>query len=411
MNAKHLLIVDDEPDIGEFICSAAQMNGFEARTTHQAREFEQLYSSDIDVIILDLFMPEYDGVELLRFLAKQDSAAKIILISGHDIGVLRSAKKLACEQGLNIVDTLCKPIQYEDLKTLLCNLPATEKHQAKETRQELGSPGKDELTTAFNQNELEAYFQPQLNMADGALVGAEALVRWNHPTRGLLAPNTIIPLAKRTRMMGRLTTEILEQSFRQASIWLQSGIKTQVAINIEACDLKNLSLPEWISDRIDKYQLEPEQIALEVTESSLMQELTKSLDILTRLRMKGLKLSIDDFGTGYSSLLQLYRIPFSEMKIDRSFVMHATTDAEALAIVEMTILLGHKLGMKVVAEGIENQETWDLLSSLGCDVAQGYFIAKPMPGDQLINRGLDALWIDQDDLCPDSALYNADGFS
>jgi len=150
---------------------------------------------------------------------------------------------------------------------------------------------------------------------------------------------------------------------------------------MDACNFKDLGLPEWIEQQIKKYNLHPEQVIFEITETALMQELIKSLDILTRLRMKEVALSIDDFGTGYSSLSQLYRIPFSEMKIDQSFVTHAPTDAEALAIIKMSILLGHELGMTVVAEGIETQQTWDLLADIGCDIAQGYFIAKPMSGN------------------------------
>jgi EAL domain-containing protein (putative c-di-GMP-specific phosphodiesterase class I) len=198
-------------------------------------------------------------------------------------------------------------------------------------------------------------------------------------------PNAIIPLAERTGLMDALTLEVLEPSFRQASEWLGRGLRTQVAVNMSAGNFKDLELPEWISGKIQEYGLQPQQIALEVTETALMYELVKSLDILTRLRTKGLELSIDDFGAGYSSLLQLYRIPFSELKIDRSFVMKAASDTEARTIVEMAILLGQKLNMTVVAEGVETKEVWKLLSGLGCNLAQGYWVAKPMPGSHLID--------------------------
>jgi EAL domain-containing protein (putative c-di-GMP-specific phosphodiesterase class I) len=154
---------------------------------------------------------------------------------------------------------------------------------------------------------------------------------------------------------------------------------------MSADSFRDLEFPKMLEDQLKAHCLDPSQIVLEVTESALMQELVKSLDTLTRLRMKGIALSIDDFGTGYSSLVQLHRIPFSEMKIDRSFIRNALSDEESLAIIKITIMLAHELGMKVVAEGIENQQTWDLLSSLGCDAAQGYFIAKPMPGKELLN--------------------------
>ncbi len=382
-NKRQILIVDDEPDIGSFIRDVAIDIGFKATAIHQPNNFEQLYSSDFDIIILDLMMPERDGIELLRFMATQDATAKIILISGYDSSVLHSAQKLASEQGLNVIQTLTKPILYEDLETLLSNLQFSLNGDSKEARKSLHLATTQELQNAFNQDELQVYFQPKLSFSSGKLVGAEALIRWNHPEYGLLLPGIIMPLVEQAELMEALTSEVLQQSFQQASEWLKDGLNIKIAVNMDSCSFRDLNLPEWVEEQIRKYHLHSGQIAFEVTETTLMQELVKSLDILTRLRMKEVALSIDDFGTGYSSLSQLYRIPFSEMKIDQSFVMHATTDAEALAIVKMSILLGHELGMTVVAEGIETQETWNLLSDMGCDVAQGYLIANPMPANEL----------------------------
>jgi len=393
MPHKHrILIVDDEPDIGAFIQDVAIEIGFEATATHKPSTFEQLYSDNFDIVILDLVMPERDGIELLRFMASQGSSAQIILISGYDNGVLHSAQKLASEQGLNVIRTLTKPILYKDLERLLSGLQFPLNHRNIETRALSQLSTIQELQQALTQNELQIYFQPKLAINTGKLVGTEALVRWNHPERGLLMPDTIIPLAEQGGLMDALTSEVLRQSFRQASEWLKQGLHIKIAVNMAPSNFKDLNLPEWVEEQTKKYQLHPGQIAFEITETTLMQELVKSLDILTRLRMKKVALSIDDFGTGYSSLTQLYRIPFSEIKIDRSFVMHATVEAEALAIIKMTIMLGHELGMTVVAEGVETQETWDLLSDTGCDVAQGYLIAKPMPADALtewiINQGI-----------------------
>ena len=380
---RQILIVDDEPGIGEFIRDVAIEIGFEATATHQPNAFEQLYSSDFDVIILDLVMPERDGIELLRFLAGQGALAQIILMSGYDSAVLHSAQKLAVEQGLKVIKTLTKPITYEDLESLLSNLkfPLTTLSAEISTLSPL--PTIHEFQQALSQGELQVYFQPKLAIITGMMVGTEALIRWHHPERGVLMPAIIISLAEEAGLMDALTSEVLQQSFRQASEWLKKGLQINIAVNMAPCNFKDLNLPEWMEEQTEKYHLKPGQIAFEITETTLMQELVKSLDILTRLRMKKIALSIDDFGTGYSSLTQLYRIPFSEMKIDISFVRNATVDAEALAIVKMTTMLGHELGMTVVAEGVETQETWDLLSEIGCDVVQGYLIAKPMPANEL----------------------------
>ncbi|MBL3591628.1 MAG: EAL domain-containing response regulator [gamma proteobacterium endosymbiont of Lamellibrachia anaximandri] len=380
---RKLLVIDDEPDIGVFVRDVALDLGYEAISIHRPDSFEAFFSDDIDLVVLDLIMPGRDGVELLRTMAERSSTASIILISGYDTGVLHSAQKLASEQGLHVVGTLTKPIRYRELEEMLNAIVYPPKNRPRDAIEFLEFPSEQELQQAIDNGELEPYFQPQVNFSDNSLVGVEALIRWRHPAHGLLMPDIIIPLAEQSGLMDKLSAEVLQQAFRQVSEWMATGLKTRVAINMAPCNFKDLNLPELIDVKIGQFGLGPDQVTLEVTETTLMQELIKSLDILTRLRMKQIKLSIDDFGTGYSSLQQLHRIPFSEMKIDKSFVIRATSDKEALAIVKMTILLGHELGMKVVAEGIENQETWDLLSDLGCDVAQGYFIAKPMPGGQL----------------------------
>ncbi len=379
-----LLVVDDEPDIVEFICDVATDVGFEATALQHANKFEEFYAKGFDAIVLDLIMPERDGIELLRFMAKQGSTVKIILISGYDSGVLHSAQKLAIEHGLNVIATISKPIIHEQLETLLQSLTASVDQLPVSQIELLELPGKEELQQALYRGELELWFQPQLDISTGSLLGVEALVRWNHPERGLLMPNVIIPLAELSNLMDELTNAVINQSFKQLSVWAQNGLQIKMSINVTAGCLKELSFPEQVYNKVEQYLLQPEQIVIEVTESGVMQDLSKSLDVLTRLRMKGAALSIDDFGTGYSSMVQLYRVPFSEIKIDQSFVMQATNDAEALAIVEMTIMLGHKLGMTVVAEGVEDQQTWDLLAGLGCDVAQGYFMAKPMPEDRFL---------------------------
>ncbi len=384
--ARRLLVVDDEPAIGEFICELAMDAGFEAHAITDASEFEENYDSETNVVVLDLFMPGRDGVELLRVLSDLNSKAGIILISGYDKGVLNSAKKLASEQGLFVAGTLTKPFQYDQIRLLLCNLALLSyEHHTDTVLLPVDSISEQDLKVAIESRQLEVHFQPQLEIQTGNVLGVEALVRWQHPEYGLVSPINFIPLAERTGLVDSLTDEVLEQSLRQAGEWVKKGISLNVSVNMPPSSFKNLDLPEIISDKIKSYGLEPGQITLEVTETTLMQELTKSLDILTRLRMKGLSLSIDDFGTGYSSMVQLYRIPFTELKIDLSFVKKATTDQEAFAIVKMVTLLGHELGMTVVAEGVEDQMTWELLRELGCDMAQGYYMARPMSGTAIID--------------------------
>ena len=382
MTKPKLIVVDDEEALAGFVRDVAEQAGYLTELFHDAESFRNKYSDDAHVIVLDLLLPGEDGVELIRHLAQIGSDACLILISGFDPGVLHSAQKLAIEQGLNFIGSLGKPFRHHELLGLLDNLTMTPRHQAgTETIDYTVSA--EELRHALRNDELVVHYQPKVDLRTGDVAGVEALVRWQHPRNGLLSPDRFVPFAEQFGLIDDLTWAVLKQVARQCRRWLDMGIDLTMAVNISANTLHELSLPEYLSGVLDEYDIKPHQIVLEVTESALMQELIKSLDILTRLRMKGFHLSIDDFGTGYSSLVQLYRAPFSELKIDRSFVTDMANDREACAIVETVILLGKKLGMRVVAEGIETRANLDTLVSMSCDFAQGYFIAMPQSGESI----------------------------
>ncbi len=381
MNQPRLIVVDDEPDLAGFVCDVAEQAGFAVEQFHNAGLFMEKYDKRADVIVLDLMMPGVDGIEVIRFLAGIDCDALLILISGFDMGVLHSAQKLATEQGLNFVGSLSKPFRYDALHQLLNGLSITPKSLAPHTAIE--PPSVDALREALANNELVVHYQPKVGLNGRSVVAVEALVRWQRPDYGLIGPNLFIPIAEQHGLIDDLTWIVLDQTMAQCRSWRDQGLTMQVSVNMSAHTLKELDLPEKMGDLVHKHGLEASQIVLEVTETALMQELVKSLEILTRLRMRGFQLSIDDFGTGYSSLVQLYRCPFSEIKIDRSFVMEMDHDPEAATIVETIILLGHKLNMKVVAEGVETASCHEKLASLAWDQAQGYLFARPMPGHEV----------------------------
>ena len=241
-----------------------------------------------------------------------------------------------------------------------------------------------ELQQAIRNEQLVLHFQPQIEVATNKLSGIEVLVRWQHPEQGLIYPDRFISLAEQNGLMGELTHWVIDKTVKQEQMWQDAGLTTTMSVNISALDITGLTLPEQLAELLKNNKLAPTRLTLEITESALMGELVTSLDILTRLRLKGIKLSIDDFGTGYSSLSQLHRVPFTELKIDQSFVSNMNEDSEARAIVKTCILLGHELSMHVVAEGVESEEHLELLKQMGCDFAQGYFIARPMPGSELM---------------------------
>lgn len=382
MTRPRLIVVDDEPDLAGFVQYVAEQAGYAADVYHHAESFKQSYSADAAVIVLDLLLPGVDGIEVIRYLAEHGCTARLILISGFDPGVLHSAQKLAIEQGLFFIGSLTKPFRHRQLFELLQAIPITPNTTNRQTTRLL--PTIAELKYALQHQELITYFQPKIDLQSYHVTGLEALVRWQHPLHGLLSPDLFIPLAEQNDLIDELTWEVLRQVAEHYLYLRDAGFNLQIAVNMSASTLRELRLPEHLHELISGYAITPAHIVLEVTETALMQELVKSLDILTRLRMKGFHLSIDDFGTGYSSLVQLHRAPFSELKIDRSFIHDMHNDKEACAIVETVIVLGHKLGMRVVAEGVETETTLQQLVSMGADLAQGYLFARPQTGTAIL---------------------------
>ena len=381
MTQPRLVVIDDEADLAGFVADVAEQAGFAVEQFNSAMEFMDRHVHCADVIVLDLMMPGVDGIEVIRFLADIECDARLVLVSGFDPGVLHSAQKLAVEQGLHFAGSLNKPFRYNDLLQLLNELAVTPRSGTEPAVP--AAPSVEEVRAAIANEQLCLHYQPKIGLSDYRVVGVEALVRWQHPVHGLLGPDHFVPVAEKHGLIDALTWAVLELAMRQCRAWCDDGIELQVAVNMSAGVFGELGLPERIDGMMQAHGLHAPHLILEVTETMLMQELTRSLDILTRLRMKGFNLSIDDFGTGYSSLVQLHRAPFSEIKIDKSFVMEMEHDNEAAAIVETVTLLGHKLGMKVVAEGVEDHRALLRLGDIGCDLAQGFHIALPQPAAEL----------------------------
>jgi diguanylate cyclase (GGDEF)-like protein len=240
-----------------------------------------------------------------------------------------------------------------------------------------------ELREGVASGQLRVHYQPKCDARTGALVGLEALARWQHPVRGLVYPDSFIPIAENSGLIGPLTLEVLDQSLATARELHDSGKGLGIAVNLSVRLLTDLELPEKIAGLLGKYGLPPETLTLEVTETSIMVDPTRTMTVLGLLRDLGVTLSIDDFGTGYSSLAYLRRLEAQELKIDKSLVFTMSSNSNDAVIVRSTIELGHSLGLRLVAEGVEDESTWRMLRALGCDVIQGYQLAKPMPQDAL----------------------------
>jgi len=379
---KHISIVDDDAQIARFIGTLANKWGYKSEQYTDVLSFLKKEYDPQEVILLDLCMPILDGVEVIRQLAKKECRAGLILMTGQDERILKSAQTLCKEYQLHCLGGVTKPIKVPRLKALLSGfsqfLPIKVDQQPASW-----VPTKQDLQQALDNNELLLHFQPQVDIKTGLVNRVEALVRWQHPTHGLIYPDSFIALAEQEKLIDQLSERVIQMAIWEGQKWWRQGREIEISVNISAHNTCNFSFPEYLINYFQSHDLSPSLISLEITESQLMEKWGASLDTLTRLRMKGFALSIDDFGTGYSSFAHLHKIPFSEIKIDKSFVMNMTKDSTAKAIVESCIMLSHKLNMTCVAEGVESHQHLCLLASMGCDMAQGYYFSRPMPANEL----------------------------
>jgi EAL domain-containing protein (putative c-di-GMP-specific phosphodiesterase class I) len=282
--------------------------------------------------------------------------------------VIASTVRVGKSLGLTMLEPLHKPLSPADLRALLQSISRT----ALPIRE-------DDLGRALTGLELVPFYQPKLRVSDRALVGVEALVRWNHPERGLLPPSEFLPLAESGPHITPLTFYMIEKAMADCVTWRARGADISVAVNVSAKSLVMEDFAERVSEIVRRSGASSSNLTLEVTETSAMADTQAILAVLTRLRIKGFSLSMDDFGTGYSSLKELHRMPFSELKVDRSFVTDMCRDRDAYTITKAIVGLGATLGLKTVAEGVETEAVMTALADVGCDVAQGYLIGKPMP--------------------------------
>ena len=337
----------------------------------------------VDIVICDLHMPEMDGIQFIRHVAAKKLANSLIILSAQDPGLTRTVEDMAQVLGLQVLGSLAKPLCRDRIRELMELYFGEKPEQGKAIVSRELQFDQNSLQQAIANNEFTLHFQPKVLLKSGRLVSVEALARWQHPTAGLVSPARFIPLMENHGLINDLTLNLLDHALQRIEDWQKQNRQISVAINISPLMLSDTNLPDLFLAKVKERGIAPSLLTLEITESSLIENTALALETLARLIMQGFSLSIDDFGTGYSSMQQLNRIPFSELKIDRSFVHNASNDKTQKAIIESNISLAHTLKMTTVAEGIETLADWELLNQLGCTMAQGYFIGKPMHSDQL----------------------------
>lgn len=378
-----ILLIDDDAFQLKLLSRQLGAQGFDNVTCCETPETALAVldaPNAVGILFLDLNMPAMDGVELMRRLAERGYAGTLVLVSGEDGRVLDTATRLARAHGLNVLGALPKPCQGGALRAMLDRWQAFRRPAEPRVGKTYGP---DEIRQAIARGQLVNYYQPKVELAGGALIGVETLVRWQHPVDGLVFPDQFIGVAEEYGFIDTLTRQVLSAALAQARNWRDGGLRLSVAVNVSMDDLVALDFPECVQGELDRHGIPATDLILEVTESRLMRDLRAPMEILTRLRLKRVRLSIDDFGTGHSSLAQLRDLPFVELKVDRGFVHGAPDDPTLGAILTASHDLAQRLGMKTVAEGVEDLADWKWLRAYGYDLAQGYFIAKPMPHEQL----------------------------
>lgn len=378
-----ILLVDDDPFMLKLLARMLARLGFWQVDCHESarKAIEQLLTSQkvYDLVLLDIHMPDMDGVEFIRSLAGCRYGGGLVLVSGESARIQDSVGRLAAAHQLHYMGQLHKPVKPHELAAVMRRLrprnAAMERH-AVEQRTYLA----EQLQAAIRCGELVNHYQPKVSLATGDVLGVECLVRWQHPVDGMVSPDHFIELASSHGLMQELTRVVLAGAMGQAKAWLRAGLDLSVAVNVSMDDLATLDFPDVAASLANAAGVDPRMVTLEVTEGQMMRNLSTSLEVITRLELKRFRLSIDDFGTGHSSLAQLRDLPFNELKIDRSFVHGAASDETRRAICNASIRMAHELDLQVVGEGVEDQADWDFLQHMGCDIAQGYFIARPMPG-------------------------------
>ncbi|MGT2436830.1 EAL domain-containing protein [Bradyrhizobium betae] len=377
MNATRdrLLVVDDDLMQRVLIGKIGAKLGYDTVVASSYEAATELLARDtFEVMALDLSLGERDGVELLRFVAERDlREMSIVIISGCDDRIMKATRRVVNGLKLSLGGCLTKPLDLNRLRSAL-ELPQRSPPVATSATPSLQITP-ERILRGLADNEFFVEFQPKIGLQTGKVVGAEALARWRTPEFGMISPLVFIPIAEESGLMREVTDRVLSSAMSQGRKLIERTPGFTVAVNISGSLMSDLTLPDRIEEILRRENVSPSSLTVEITETSAMADVDRANDILVRLRIKNIGTAIDDFGTGYSSLAALARLPFSELKIDQSFIKGCESDDDMMKIVDASVALAKAFNMKVVAEGVESSEALEIIRRIGCDVAQGFFFA------------------------------------
>ncbi|ULL00574.1 EAL domain-containing response regulator [Bradyrhizobium sp. I71] len=370
-----LLVVDDDLVQRVLISKIGSKLGYDSVVVPSYEAATELLTREaFDVMALDLSLGERDGVELLRFVAERNlRAMAIVIISGCDDRIMKATRRVATGLKLHLGGCLTKPL---DLNRLRC---ALEMPQGSPLIATAAAPPPritpDRIARGLADHEFFVEFQPKIALRTERVVGAEALARWRTAEFGMVSPMVFIPIAEEAGLMREVTDCILSSALSQGRKLIERNPGFTIAVNISGSLMSDLTLPDRIEEILRRENVPPSSLTVEITETTAMADVDRANDILVRLRLKNIGTAIDDFGTGYSSLAALARLPFSELKIDQSFIKGCEADDDMMKIVDASVALAKAFNMKVVAEGVESSQALEIIRRIGCDVAQGFYFA------------------------------------
>ncbi|MFA5939563.1 MAG: EAL domain-containing response regulator [Sinimarinibacterium sp.] len=383
---RQALVIDDDDFVCKVVAGQLRSLGIEkVATSAGGPDTVRLLNEGgpFDLIVSDLCMPKFDGIQLMRLVAARQSKAAVLYISSSGHKLLAAARDLAAERGLRVLQVQEKPVVRERLRDALLELRTDTSAPSRKGGAATAAPSVAELRQAIADYEIQVYVQPQIDARSGELHGVEALARWPSAKYGPVSPEYFVALAEANELIDDLTEMVLKKSLFACAKWVGAGLDTHISVNSPVASMSNLILPDTIVAQLERLDLRPDQLSMEITETGFLKDQQKALDVLTRLRLRGIGLAIDDFGCGHSTFQQLRRMPFNELKIDRSFVLGMFVERDARSIVRSSLELARELEMYAVAEGVETSAHAAALAQLGCEVLQGYYLSRPFPADQL----------------------------
>ena len=385
LSGQTVLIVDDDPTqiliLNGYFQSLRAAKVFEASSAEKALSILKQQAQPIDLIVSDLMMPDMDGIELLRELNANGYEGKLALISSLDQSMINSARKLGEMHGLDIIGTCRKPLRKSSLDALF---QAPDRPRGKFTSAPDVSVSAERILSGLSKGEFRPFYQPKVDVREKRIVGAEALVRWCDPDKGVRSPADFLPVIEKKGLTNELTFALMRLIFADISEWKRQGLNLRTSINVTAREISILAFPDMVSGYIREAGISPSDVLIEITETAVLEFNTNSLEVLSRLRLLGIEIAIDDFGTGFANIQALKEFPYTELKIDQSFIRGMTHDPFSQETVRAAVTLGRQMNMRLMAEGVETAEEWEFVRQRGVDEVQGYYIARPMPEEEFV---------------------------